>query len=134
MELTIAFHAPSHELDQEGTNMNKQTWFLATLLFVVPAWADHGSPPVPGEPLVIDVRTAGEYQQAHVRQAINIPYDEIANRIAVFAPEHDARIVLYCRSGRRSGIAEQTLRQMGYSRIENRGSLNDMLRGGYRTD
>ena len=114
--------------------MNRQTWFLAALLFVVPAWADHGGPPAPGEPLVIDVRTAGEYQQAHVRQAINIPYDEIANRIAVFAPEHDARIVLYCRSGRRSGIAEQTLRQMGYSRIENRGSLNDMLRGGYRTD
>ena len=25
--------------------MNKQTWFLATLLFVVPAWADHGGPP-----------------------------------------------------------------------------------------
>lgn len=134
MELTIAFHAPSHKLDLEGTNMNKQIWFLVTLLFSVPAWADHGDPPVPGEPLVIDVRTAGEYQQAHVRQAINIPYNEIANRIAVFAPEHDARIVLYCRSGRRSGIAEQTLRQMGYSRIENRGSLNDMLRGGYRTD
>ena len=134
MELTIVFHAPSHELDQEGTNMNKQTWLLAALLFVVPAWADHGGPPVPDQPLVIDVRTAGEYQQAHVRQAINIPYDEIANRIAVFAPEHDTRIVLYCRSGRRSGIAEQTLRQMGYSRIENRGSLNDMLRGGYRTD
>ena len=114
--------------------MNRQLWFLAALLFSVPAWADHGGPPVPSQPLVIDVRTAGEYQQAHVRQAINIPYDEIANRIAVFAPEHDARIVLYCRSGRRSGIAEQTLRQMGYSRIENRGSLNDMLRGGYRTN
>ena len=114
--------------------MNGPTWFLAALLVSVPAWADHGGPPVPGQPLVIDVRAAGEYQQAHVREAVNIPYDVIAGRIAAFAPERDARIVLYCRSGRRAGIAEQTLRQMGYRQVENRGGLDDMRRGGYRTD
>ena len=48
---------------------------------------------------MIDVRTAGVPGRPYVRQAINIPGDEIANRIAVFAPEHNARIVLYCRSG-----------------------------------
>ncbi|MDS4028172.1 MAG: rhodanese-like domain-containing protein [Candidatus Contendobacter sp.] len=114
--------------------MHKQAWFWAVLLFSTPALADHGGPAVPGQPLVIDVRTVGEYRQAHVREAVNIPFDEIAGRITVFAPERDVRIVLYCRSGRRSGIAEQTLRQMGYRRIENRGGLDDMLRGGYRTD
>jgi phage shock protein E len=120
--------------DQEYTNMNKRTGLLAALLFSVPAWADHGGPPAPGQPLVIDVRTAGEYHGGHLREAINIPYDEIAGRIAAFAPDRDTRIVLYCRSGRRSGIAEQALRQMGYRQIENRGGLNDMLRDGYRTD
>jgi phage shock protein E len=114
--------------------MKKPFCFLAALLFSVAALADHGGPPVPGEPLVIDVRTAGEYRQAHVREAVNIPFDEIAARIAEFAPNPDERIVLYCRSGRRSGIAEHTLRQMGYRRIENKGGLDDMLRGGYRTD
>lgn len=114
--------------------MNGPMWFLALLLVSVPVLADHGGPPIPGQPLVIDVRVAGEYQQAHVREAVNIPYDEIAGRIAAFAPDRDTRIVLYCRSGRRAGIAEQTLRRMGYGQVENRGGLDDMLRSGYRTD
>jgi phage shock protein E len=113
--------------------MHQPMVFLAALLFVLPALADHGKPPVFGQPLVIDVRTVGEYRQSHVLEAVNIPFDEIAGRIAAFAPDRDTRIVLYCRSGRRSGIAEQTLRQLGYQQIENRGGLHDMRRDGYRT-
>ena len=114
--------------------MMKQAGFLAALLWVVPALADQSGPPVAGQPLVVDVRTEGEYRQGHVREAVNIPYDQIAQRIAAFAPDRDARIVLYCLSGRRAGIAEQALRQLGYDRIENKGSLGDMRRAGYRTD
>lgn len=114
--------------------MSKRMGLLAALLLSVPAWADHGGPPAPGQPLVVDVRTADEYREGHVREAVNIPYDEIAGRIAAFAPERETRIVLYCRSGRRASIAEQLLRQMGYRQIENRGGLNDMLRNGYRTE
>jgi len=114
--------------------MNKAGLAAMLLLFSIPAPADHGGPPAPGQHLIIDVRTVNEYRQEHIRQSVNIPYDEIAGRIAAFAPERDARIVLYCRSGRRSGIAEQTLRQLGYRQIENRGGLNDMQRSGYRTD
>lgn len=113
--------------------MKQGTGLLAALLFSLPVLAHHGDPPAPDEPLVIDVRTPDEYQQEHVRIAINIPYDEIASRIAVVAPDRDSRIVLYCRSGRRSGIAEQALHQMGYRHIENKGGLGDMLRGGYQT-
>ncbi|MBS1223017.1 MAG: phage shock protein [Proteobacteria bacterium] len=113
--------------------MNHWTGLFVALLFSLPALADHGGPPAPGQPLVIDVRTPDEYQQEHVRTAINIPYDEIASRISAVAPDREARIVLYCRSGRRSGIAEQALRQIGYRQIENKGSLGDMLRGGYQT-
>jgi len=114
--------------------MSKLKLVTLLLLFPIPALADHGGLPEPGQPLIIDVRTVGEYRQEHVRQSVNIPHDEIANRIAAFAPDRDARIVLYCRSGRRSGIAEQTLRQLGYRQVENRGGLNDMQRSGYRTD
>ena len=114
--------------------MRKLKLAAALLLFSIPVLADHGGRPAPDQPLIIDVRTVDEYQQEHVRQSVNIPYDEIAGRIAVFAPDRDARIVLYCRSGRRSAIAEQTLRQLGYRQIENQGGLNDMQRGGYRTD
>lgn len=113
--------------------MIKQAGFLAAMLAVSPAWADHGAP-VAGQPLVIDVRTEAEYRQGHVRGAINIPHDQIAGRIAAVAPDRDAPIDLYCRSGRRSGIAERALRGLGYRRAENRGSLDDMRRGGFQTD
>ena len=112
--------------------MRKLIGLLAALLFSVPTWADPGGLLAPGQPLIIDVRTADEYRAGHVQDAINIPYDEIAGRIAAVTPDHDARIVLYCRSGRRSGIAEQALRQMGYRQIENKGGLNDMLQNGYQ--
>jgi len=103
-------------------------------LFSMSVLADHGGMPIPGQPLVIDVRTDGEYQQEHIRQAVNIPYDEIAARIDELAPDPDTAIVLYCRSGRRSGIAKQTLRQLGYQEVTNQGGLSDMIRDGYRTD
>ena len=114
--------------------MIKQAGFLSMLLFAVPALADHGGPPFPGQPLVIDVRTEGEYRQEHVREAVNIPYDQIAQRIAAFAPDHESRIVLYCRSGGRAGIAEEMLHQLGYHQVENKGGLDAMRRNGYRTD
>ena len=106
-------------------------YFCMALLAPLPALAGHGDPPVPDQPLIIDVRTTDEYQQGHVREAVNIPFDEISTRIAALAPAHDARIVLYCRSGRRASIAEQTLRQLGYQQVENQGGLGDMLRNGY---
>ena len=114
--------------------MIKRAGFLSILLFAVPALADHGGQPRPGQPLVVDVRTEGEYRQGHVREAVNIPYDQIAQRIAAFASDRDARIVLYCLSGRRAGIAGQALRQLSYDRIENKGVLGDRRRAGYRTD
>jgi phage shock protein E len=113
--------------------MKRLAVLAAVYCFSLAAWAEHGGPPAPGQPLVIDVRTLGEYQAAHVREAVNIPYDEIAGRIAAFVPDRDARVVLYCRSGRRSGIAEQTLRELGYQQVVNGGGLNNMLRNGYRT-
>ena len=113
--------------------MIKQAGFLAALLAVAPAWADHGAP-VAGQPLIIDVRTEAEYRESHVREALNIPYDQIAGRIAAVAPDRNAPIGLYCRSGRRSGIAEQALRRLGYRHVENKGSLDDMRHSGFRTD
>ena len=108
--------------------------FLAAILGCSAVLAEPGGSPGAAQPLVIDVRTASEYQQAHIRQAVNVPFDQIADRIAALAPDQEARIVLYCRSGRRSGIAEQTLRQLGYRQEENHGSLDDMRRRGYQAD
>jgi len=77
------------------------------------------------KPAWIDVRTEAEYQKGHVDTAINIPHEEIADRITGLELAPDQPIYLYCRSGRRSGIALETLSSLGYTRLTNMGSLED---------
>ncbi len=114
--------------------MMKQAGLLTIVLLAFPALAEQGRSLNQGQTPIIDVRTESEYRQGRVQGAIHIPYDEIASRINAVAPNRDARIVLYCRSGRRSGIAEQSLRRLGYTQIENKGGLEDMRRAGYPTE
>jgi len=68
------------------------------------------------EPLWIDVRSATEYSQGHVEQALNIPYTEISEGIAELGTDKDAVIYLYCRSGRRR-ISSATGRLKGVLRV-----------------
>ncbi len=68
-------------------------------------------------PLVLDVRTPEEYAEGHVPGAINIPHTEVAARLDELAPYRDREIVLYCRSGRRAGIAADVLKEAGFSRL-----------------
>ena len=81
-----------------------------------------------GDPLWIDVRSDSEYSEKHVEQAINIPYTEIAAGVAELGTGKDAVIYVYCRSGRRSGIAKETLDGMGFTSVVNVGGLDDALR------
>jgi len=76
-------------------------------------------------PVVIDVRTPEEFAAGHIEGAANVPYEQIGDRIAALAPGKDTPVVLYCKSGRRAGIALQTLRDMGYSKVENYGGFDD---------
>jgi phage shock protein E len=75
----------------------------------------------------IDVRTADEYSEARVSQAINIPYEEIERGVAALGLERDQTIYLYCGSGRRAGIARDGLLAAGYSDVVNLGGLDDAL-------
>ena len=65
---------------------------------------------------VVDVRTPQEFASGHVPGAINIPYEDIARRAAEIGPP-STPVVLYCRTGRRSGIAAEALQKAGYSRL-----------------
>ena len=75
----------------------------------------------------IDVRTAEEYSEQHVEQAVNIPYDQIAEKIATVTKDKSAEIYLYCRSGNRAGKAKVVLETMGYTGVINLGGLSDGL-------
>lgn len=65
---------------------------------------------------VVDVRTPQEFAAGHVPGAINIPYEEIGKRAAEIGPP-STQVVLYCRTGRRSGIAADALQKAGYSKL-----------------
>ncbi len=79
-----------------------------------------------GRITLIDVRTPEEFQMSHAQGAINIPLDTIPYRVAEIAALPAPR-VLYCRSGNRSGMAVQILRQAGVSDVHNGGSLEDVI-------
>jgi len=78
-------------------------------------------------PAWIDVRTADEFSQRHVSEAVNIPYDQIGTEIAGLGLKKNQVIYLYCGSGRRAGLAKETLDGLGYTRVVNVGGLDDAL-------
>lgn len=75
--------------------------------------------------IVIDVRDQWEYDNGHIRNAINIPLNEIPAKIEEFRKMKDP-VILYCRSGNRSGAAVNILKQAGVTNVYNGGSILDM--------
>lgn len=70
--------------------------------------------------LLLDVRTAEEYAAGHIPGSVLFPYDELA---AKFREADKGRpIVVYCRTGRRSAIARETLLGMGYTNVSDFGA------------
>jgi len=71
----------------------------------------------PDPPLLLDVRTAREYGEAHIEGAVNVPLSQLAGRIGELPT--DRAIVVYCASGYRSAIASSLLRREGLPRVAN---------------
>ncbi len=74
---------------------------------------------------IVDVRTPEEYAGEHYPNAINIPLDQVAQRINEFR-EMPKPIIAYCRSGNRSGMAVSILKQNGITEAVNGGGLDDI--------
>lgn len=72
----------------------------------------------------IDVRIPEQYQAEHIDGAINIPLKQLKEEIAGQVKSKDDTVHLYCNSGRQSGIAKQTLLDMGYTNVLNEGGLD----------
>ena len=97
--------------------------------------AAHPAPsvqPAKAKGIWIDVRTPEEYQEGHLADAVNIPHDQIANKISATAADKNAPIHLYCKSGRRAGLAKQQLEKMGYTNVSNHGGYQDLLAKGMK--
>ncbi|MDO4905941.1 MAG: rhodanese-like domain-containing protein [Lautropia sp.] len=78
-------------------------------------------------PIWIDVRTPREYADGHLPGAVNLPLNELASKIEALVPDKDTPVMLYCRSGNRSGQALRILRGMGYTQAVNKGAYRSLI-------
>ncbi|USP76550.1 uncharacterized protein yc1106_03824 [Curvularia clavata] len=83
---------------------------------------------------LIDVRTPSEFSTGYLTSdlapTINIEYQHISSLPTVYASRgitvaKDDHITLYCRSGRRSNLALQTLKELGYENVRDIGGFED---------
>jgi phage shock protein E len=101
----------------------------ALVLIVLVQGAGATTPPaeakalVDGGALLVDVRTPEEFASGHIEGAKNIPVSEVQVRLAEFGAK-DGKVVVYCRSGNRSGKAKTMLEAAGYTAVFNAGAYS----------
>jgi len=72
---------------------------------------------------LVDVRTPDEFAAGHIEGAVNIPVQDLPARMDELDPK-DEPIVVYCRSGARSGSAKRTLESAGYTKVFDLGPMS----------
>ena len=77
------------------------------------------------EHIILDTREKDEFDEGHIPGAILIPYTEIENKAEEMIPDKDKLILVYCRSGRRSKIAAESLAKLGYTNVKEFGGIID---------
>nr|WP_283103766.1 rhodanese-like domain-containing protein [Shewanella gelidii] len=77
--------------------------------------------------VLIDVRTPAEFARGHIENAINIPFEQILQGVSHYKIDKKTPIVVYCRSGRRSGIANQDLLNAGFEQSYNGGGFVPLI-------
>jgi len=75
---------------------------------------------IEGGAFLVDVRTPGEFAGGHVSGSVNIPLNNLPAQLEKF--KNKKNIVVFCRSGNRSGQAKIILEQNGFTRVVNGGS------------
>lgn len=75
--------------------------------------------------IILDVRTAEEYKEGHIPNAINVANETIGEDEISELPNKDQLIMVYCRSGRRSKQAASKLVKLGYTNIVEIGGIID---------
>lgn len=70
---------------------------------------------------LVDVRTPGEFAAGNIPGSVNIPLDKLASQLSKF--ENKKNIIVFCRSGNRSGQAKSILEQNGFTNVADGGAM-----------
>lgn len=70
-------------------------------------------------PVILDVRTEGEYRDGHLADSILIPVQVLQKRIGELDQYQERPVFVYCRSGNRSTVAARMLIAKGFKRVIN---------------
>ncbi len=79
--------------------------------------------------VLLDVRTPEEFAEGALPGAHNLELAQVTQKIAQLAPDQNTPLVVYCRSGRRAGLAEDALRAIGYRNVINGGGYQTLRQG-----
>ena len=77
-----------------------------------------------GDVVLLDVRTTEEFGGGHIPGAVCLPNEDISPDLPL-PFDHDAEVLVYCRSGRRSAEAAKKLADMGYTNVSDFGGILD---------
>lgn len=87
-----------------------------------------GTMKLPDNAVLLDVRSAEEFNAGHIEGAVLLPHGEITARIAAVVPVKTTPVFIYCRSGRRAGVALDAMKALGYTEVVNLGGKEDAER------
>ncbi len=76
-------------------------------------------------PLILDVRSVGEFSSGHIDGAVNLPVGEVEAGIGALVPDKARAIVVHCASGKRSAAAAAKLGALGYTNVRDLGSMQN---------
>ncbi|WP_068618564.1 rhodanese-like domain-containing protein [Paenibacillus tuaregi] len=74
------------------------------------------------KPVIVDVREPAEWAEGHIEAAKHIPLGELLERTGELDPKQET--ILVCRSGNRSGLAYEMLKEKGFKVVNMTGGMN----------
>ena len=80
-----------------------------------------GKMKLPDNAVLLDVRQADEFNDGHIDGAVLVPHDTIAEKVGAVVPDKNTPVYIFCRSGRRSAIAVEAMKKLGYTNLTDLG-------------
>lgn len=79
-----------------------------------------------GGAVIVDVREPAEYSEGHVPGARLLPLGTVSEEnAAAVIPDKETEVLVYCRSGRRSKMGAEKLKDLGYANVAEFGGIID---------